>query len=76
VAWEVEANARYSSPLVSSDDRVFVGTLDGRLCSYALADGRCLGEVALGGWVYASPVPGGNGLLYAGASDGLFRAIV
>lgn len=81
--WEAEANARYSSPLVSSDGRVYVGTLDGRLSAYALADGQKAGEVtfvrkppdALPGWVTASPVPGGDGILYLGGSDGVLRAV-
>lgn len=42
---------------------------------YAIVSGRLLDELALGGWIHASPVPGGEGLLYLGASDGFFRAI-
>jgi len=75
VIWSAEANARYSSPLISADGKVYVGTLDGRVCAYAVNDGKKIGEVALDGWVYASPVPGGDGILYVGSSDGRLRAI-
>lgn len=75
VDWSAEANARYSSPLVSADKRVYVGTLDGKLRAYSLEDGEMIGEVSLEGWVYGSPVPGGDGIVYVGSSDGYLRAI-
>ncbi len=73
--WQAEANCRYSSPLISSDGKVYVGGLDGKLRAYALASGKLLGELAFEGWIYASPVSGGDGILYVGASDGYLRAI-
>lgn len=75
--WQAEANARYSSPLVSSDGKVYVGTLDGRLSAYGLANGEKVGELTFGRkpWITASPVPGGEGVVYLGGSDGFLRAI-
>jgi len=46
LAWSVKANARYSSPLISADKKVSVGTLDGKLRAYRLNDGARLGEIS------------------------------
>ena len=75
--WQAEANARYSSPLICSDGKVYVGTLDGRLSAYALPSGEKLGELTFDRkpWITASPVPGGDGVIYLGGSDGFMRAI-
>jgi len=75
--WQVDANARYSSPLVSSDGKVYVGTLDGRFSAYALASGEKVGELIFHRkpWITASPVPGGDGVVYLGGSDGFLRAV-
>ena len=47
----------------------------GRRYSSGVRGGEKVGEVALEGWTYASPVPGGDGTLYVGSSDGCLRAI-
>lgn len=73
--WKWKDRVRYSAPLVSASDVVYVGTLDGKLLAHSLAEGRKLDEVSLGGWIHASPVPVGDGLLVVGGSDGYLRAI-
>jgi len=75
--WQADANARYSSPLIASDGKVYVGTLDGRLSAYALTSGEKLGELIFDRkpWITASPVPGGDGIVYLGGSDGFLRAV-
>jgi outer membrane protein assembly factor BamB len=75
--WQADANARYSAPLISSDGKVYVGTLDGRLSAYALHSGEKLAELTFDRkpWITASPVPGGDGVVYLGGSDGFLRAV-
>jgi len=75
--WQAEANARYSSPLICSDGKVYVGTLDGRLSAYALPSGKKVGELTFDRkpWITAAPVPGGDGVVYIGGSDGFLRAV-
>lgn len=76
--WQTEAKGRYSSPLVTADGRVLVGTQDGFLRVYALADGKLVSELKLlpnWGAITASPVPGGDGVIYLGGQDGVQRAI-
>lgn len=76
--WQTEAQGRYSSPLVTADGRVLIGTQDGSLREYGLADGKLVSELKLlpnWGAITASPVPGGDGVIYLGGQDGVLRAI-
>ena len=64
----------YSSPAVSADGTVYVGSYDGRL--YAInPDSSGRWKFATGGAVYSSPAVGADGTIYVGSGDGNLYAV-
>lgn len=73
--WHVLAPHQiYSSPAVSPDGTIYVGTTGGSLCSFS-APGRTNWVLSFSGGIYGSPSIGPDGRVYAAARNGVVAMV-
>ncbi len=73
--WMYPTGLVLSSPAVSADDTVFVGSSDGNLYALDGRDGQARFIVSVGSAVNSSPALGSDGTVYFSADDGNLWAV-
>jgi outer membrane protein assembly factor BamB len=68
--WVYPTGLVLSSPAVSADDTVFIGSSDGNLYAIDGKSGQLRFAVAVGSAVNSSPAIGSDGAVYFSADDG------
>ncbi len=74
--WEFEAEDRiYSTPVVGSDDMIYVGSYDGNLYALDSKTGKLKWTFKTGFAIASSPAIGADGTIYLGSGDGKLYAL-
>ncbi len=76
VVWQTEdlGGSLASTPTLSSDGRLYVGTFNSEVLALDAASGKVYWRTPVSGWVYSAPVLE-NGILYFGDLNGTFYAM-